>query len=290
MKQLVDCVGMSARKKVLESGRKPRILNIFSSKSGTMKGTKRKELRFEELARPIPGPDYSNSTSLKERSRSLSRTNSTSRSLSRLVTGDLQTSNPLDASDIYEKSLVLPEIVSDPNAYSSAETTDSEGGAPPSPSPSPRPGSAMSTMSMSMFSRRSATPTANGFFGSIQKRPRSASVSRLSATFHPPSGDRSVTAATAVTAFPTSRVPSLSTTGSLGHVLENAVSLSDHLNAPESTSSNVQGVDAQDLTVDNRIVKSSCDDQLHALEERHGKIIRDIQHLERRLGHFLSLA
>jgi hypothetical protein len=32
--QLVDCVGMSARKKVLESGRKPKILNIFSSKSG----------------------------------------------------------------------------------------------------------------------------------------------------------------------------------------------------------------------------------------------------------------
>lgn len=41
MKQLVDCVGMSARKKVLESGRKPRILTSFS-RTGTIK----KELRF----------------------------------------------------------------------------------------------------------------------------------------------------------------------------------------------------------------------------------------------------
>ena len=43
MRQLVDCVGMSARKRVLESGRKPRILNAFNnSRSGTL----RKELRF----------------------------------------------------------------------------------------------------------------------------------------------------------------------------------------------------------------------------------------------------
>ncbi|KAF8876926.1 kinase-like domain-containing protein [Infundibulicybe gibba] len=36
MRQLVDCVGMSARKKVLESGRKPRILTSFS-RSGSLK-------------------------------------------------------------------------------------------------------------------------------------------------------------------------------------------------------------------------------------------------------------
>lgn len=43
MKQLVDCIGMSARKKVLASGRKPRILDSFNrSASGTFK----KELRF----------------------------------------------------------------------------------------------------------------------------------------------------------------------------------------------------------------------------------------------------
>ncbi|KAL4079916.1 kinase-like domain-containing protein [Scleroderma yunnanense] len=43
MKQLVDCIGMSARKKVLASGRKPRILNSFSRSAST---TFRKELRF----------------------------------------------------------------------------------------------------------------------------------------------------------------------------------------------------------------------------------------------------
>jgi hypothetical protein len=51
MKQLVNCVGMSARKKVLESGRKPRVLISFS-RSGTLK----KELRF--LPSPLPVPDY----------------------------------------------------------------------------------------------------------------------------------------------------------------------------------------------------------------------------------------
>ncbi|CAL1715456.1 unnamed protein product [Somion occarium] len=44
MKQLVDCVGMSARKKVLESGRKPRMLTKFNqSRSSTLK-----ELRFDK--------------------------------------------------------------------------------------------------------------------------------------------------------------------------------------------------------------------------------------------------
>ena len=43
MKQLVDCVGMSARKKVLESGRKPRILSSFN-RSGMLK-----ELRFHPV-------------------------------------------------------------------------------------------------------------------------------------------------------------------------------------------------------------------------------------------------
>ena len=66
MKQLVDCVGMSARKKVLESGRKPRVIGLWSlsGKSsmrgeGTGKSTYKKELRFDSLATPIPRPDYS---------------------------------------------------------------------------------------------------------------------------------------------------------------------------------------------------------------------------------------
>jgi hypothetical protein len=66
MKQLVDCVGMSARKKVLESGRKPRVIGVWSlgGKSGIKgegmrKGSYKKELRFDPLATPIPRPDYS---------------------------------------------------------------------------------------------------------------------------------------------------------------------------------------------------------------------------------------
>ncbi|KAJ3507797.1 hypothetical protein NLJ89_g6103 [Agrocybe chaxingu] len=40
MKQLVDCIGMSARKKVLESGRKPKILAPVRSKYGTYSGAR----------------------------------------------------------------------------------------------------------------------------------------------------------------------------------------------------------------------------------------------------------
>ncbi|KAL4263518.1 non-specific serine/threonine protein kinase [Pleurotus pulmonarius] len=55
MKQLVDCIGMSARKKVLESGKKPRILPSYNY-SGTMK-----ELRF--FPTPIVVPAYGDTSS-----------------------------------------------------------------------------------------------------------------------------------------------------------------------------------------------------------------------------------
>ena len=49
MKQLVDCVGMSARKKVLESGRKPRLLTLPLRSSGV-----KKDVRFGPP--PVIGP------------------------------------------------------------------------------------------------------------------------------------------------------------------------------------------------------------------------------------------
>ena len=64
MELLVDCVGLSARKKVLESGRKPRVFGVWSlsGKSG-MRGEggkgSYKELRFDPLVTPIPHPYYS---------------------------------------------------------------------------------------------------------------------------------------------------------------------------------------------------------------------------------------
>ncbi|KAJ6618218.1 kinase-like domain-containing protein [Mycena sp. CBHHK59/15] len=51
MKQLVDCVGLSARKKVLESGRKPRVLPSFTSQ---------KTLRF--LPPAVAVPDFASSS------------------------------------------------------------------------------------------------------------------------------------------------------------------------------------------------------------------------------------
>ena len=50
MKQLVDCVGLSARNKVLESGRKPRVLTLASLGVGP---SLKKELRFDYAVEPI---------------------------------------------------------------------------------------------------------------------------------------------------------------------------------------------------------------------------------------------
>ncbi|KAF8148004.1 kinase-like domain-containing protein [Crassisporium funariophilum] len=144
MKQLVDCVGMSARKKVMESGRKPRVLTGEFTRTGTGSGTSRmrKELRFDPTATPIPGPDYSAASS----TRSTRRGSLTSQSNHDRFNDDNDSSYdpraPLGSgADVH---------------YPSSESTDSESNGPPSPSPSPRPGSAMSMMSIS---RRSGTPT-----------------------------------------------------------------------------------------------------------------------------------
>ncbi|KAF8654999.1 hypothetical protein AX16_003303 [Volvariella volvacea WC 439] len=174
MRQLVDCVGMSARKKVLESGRKPRILDSLVKVRATYKpgngaangaydnagpssgagagGGFRKELRF--LSDPIPVPDWT-STSAHGRARSTSSSHSFSMSLqgddtrssggygypNQPTAADGQTATAPAGFDMEQFS----ELYSDDISSSSA---------PPSPSPSPRPGSAMS-----MMSRRSGTPT-----------------------------------------------------------------------------------------------------------------------------------
>ncbi|KAF9067938.1 kinase-like domain-containing protein [Rhodocollybia butyracea] len=146
MKQLVDCVGMSARKRVLESGRKPRILNSFGNgtkssigRSGGT-GTIRKELRFvPEVDAPrfeypsVQYPRNGNDPSASGQSSGIGKffgASSGSDSGDGLTTGtDTEEDTSMD--------------------------TGSE--APPSPSPTPRPGSAMSMMSM--MSKRSGTPT-----------------------------------------------------------------------------------------------------------------------------------
>ena len=144
MKQLVDCVGMSARKKVLESGRKPRVIGVWSlgGKSGfegTGKSLYRKQLRFDPLATPIPRPDYGALSSGSE--------------MGTVTTARSHRNNYSSSS-----SNDQPRAYAYDDANSEGTSTDSEDGigGPPSPSPSPRPGSAMSMISMS---RRSGTPT-----------------------------------------------------------------------------------------------------------------------------------
>ena len=211
MKQLVDCVGMSARKKVLESGRKPRVLAALfdlSAKGGstggrtgsigtgfTKYGTLRKELRFDRFTTPIPGPDYSAVDSSKSRGVAVVQASQNGNTNDKDDDGGHKLQGPIDDSDIYYYSQDYnPNTDTNTNAnpgrYSPSDTSDSsEGGHPPSPSPSPRPGSAMSMMSMTMLSRRSGTPTISGYFSS--GRMRSGSGSLLV-----PFGDRSATVTT----------------------------------------------------------------------------------------------
>ena len=148
MKQLVDCVGMSARKKVLESGRKPRVIGLWSlsGKSsmrgeGTGKSTYKKELRFDPLATPIPRPDYS---ALGPSSETGSVTTTRSH---RNNSNDSHSSGDGDQRDNHQRRTTYAY-----NNFASSEGTNTDSdeddiGGPPSPSP--RPGSAMSTISMS---------------------------------------------------------------------------------------------------------------------------------------------
>ncbi|KAH9951165.1 kinase-like protein [Amylocystis lapponica] len=129
MKQLAECVGMSARKKVLESGRKPRVLASFSRSSGL------KELRFD--------------TSVV------------------VVGGDGGMSYKADPPTYSSESVLGASLLSVSGASAAtqellvenASFSDADSDAPPSPSPTPRPGSAMS-----MLSRRSQTPTTSSSY------------------------------------------------------------------------------------------------------------------------------
>jgi hypothetical protein len=125
MRQLVDCIGLSARKKVLASGRTPR--------DSTLGPSRIKTLRFSteppeplDFAEPWPAEATRYSPSAGARARR-----------------DDDSSN-LDGTALFALD------VGGGDESDGASASD----APPSPSPSPRPGSAMS-----MLSRRSATPT-----------------------------------------------------------------------------------------------------------------------------------
>ncbi|KAJ7779180.1 kinase-like protein [Mycena metata] len=122
MKQLADCVGLSARRKVIASGRKPRILPALGpppSQHGRTSGSRRVSLPA------VAVPDFASSSQ-----------------------GRLRPVVALAGSASTSGGGGRP---------ASSEDTETESEGPPSPSPTPRPGSAMS-----MFSRRSGTPTITG--------------------------------------------------------------------------------------------------------------------------------
>ncbi|KDQ53316.1 hypothetical protein JAAARDRAFT_210011 [Jaapia argillacea MUCL 33604] len=147
MRQLIDCVGMSARKKVLESGRKPsNIDSRLSSLNGRPRSGSlgmKKELRFGVPSIVVvqdetwTGSDSGNVTG-----------NGTG-------AGSLRALTPM----LYGDSSFSSRAAQNRGADNHSETeTDTDTDCPPSPSPSPRPGSAMS------MSRRSGTPTFSSAF------------------------------------------------------------------------------------------------------------------------------
>ncbi|KZT07479.1 kinase-like protein [Laetiporus sulphureus 93-53] len=158
MKQLVSCVGMSARKRVLESGRKPRILTSASRSSPL------KELRFDSSVVVV-----SAAGAVSYKLESVTQSDST------FITSLLSGSGSGSSERLAQGALGEDDGGMD---------GESDSDLPSSPSPSPRPGSAQSTMSKRSRSRSSTTSSSHsrGSQGSIQptemiKRPFSPPIS-----------------------------------------------------------------------------------------------------------------
>ena len=177
MKELVNLVGMSARKRVIESGRKPRILAGMSigerSTRRTSSGTV-KELRFDMTSTVVP-PDDGVKQRRRISSASLSYTGS-------MVSAD---SSSRGSDPTWSRMPPRPDFTITGTSSGSGlgeeeaegfsdgvdEETETEADIPASPTPGPRPGSAMS-----MMSRRSQTPTVTTSYGTFGTMPSSASL------------------------------------------------------------------------------------------------------------------
>jgi hypothetical protein len=185
MKELVNLVGMSARKRVVESGRKPRILARMSigerSSRRTSSGTI-KELRFDMTPTVVP-PDEKVKQRRRVSSASLSYTSS-------MASADVssRTSEPTWSRIPPQPNFTVTGTSSGSgleeeeaeDCFDGAdedEETETETEIPASPTPGPRPGSAMS-----MMSRRSQTPTVTMSYGTLGTLPSSGSLSAGSGT------------------------------------------------------------------------------------------------------------
>jgi len=180
MKELVNLVGMSARKRVIESGHKPRILAGMSigerSSRRTSSGTI-KELRFDMTPTVVP-PDEKVKQRRRASSVSLSYTGSMAS-----IDASSRTSEPTWSRMPPQPNFTITGTSSGSgleeeeaeyyfDGADEDDETETETEIPASPTPGPRPGSAMS-----MMSRRSQTPTVTMSYGTSGTLPSSGSLS-----------------------------------------------------------------------------------------------------------------
>ncbi|KAL1745220.1 kinase-like domain-containing protein [Schizophyllum fasciatum] len=167
MRLLVDCVGMSARKRVLDSGRKPRLLKEVNGL-----GSLKKALRFEEP------PSFSLTSKSTVTSENESMHEPTPRPSRRIPPPALTVPpladkrvplnvGPTDETMRMEDSRG-PRSIDDSSLTPLETDTETETESEGPPSPSPRPGSALSrsrsqTPTLTSTFLRSATPTVSGF-------------------------------------------------------------------------------------------------------------------------------
>ncbi|KAF5391009.1 hypothetical protein D9757_004062 [Collybiopsis confluens] len=256
MKQLVDCIGMSARKKVLESGRKPRILNGIGTRSSLSRSagsTMRKELRFvPDTDVILPRFEHSSLQYQKESS-------GHSSGIGRFFGTNLDGLNG-GYSDSGDGLTTGSDTEDTP--------TDIESEAPPSPSPSPRPGSAMS---MSMMSKRSGTPTLTSTFSQ-----RLSTPSLTSRSFH--------NLVVASGSAPRTR-RNRSTSGE-------SAGRTRHANREDEVPDDLD-VEAEEVEAGTRETTRSAvsfeNETLNEFDERYSAIMEDIAVLERRLDRFQRL-
>ena len=263
MKELVNLVGMSARKRVIESGRKPRILAGMSigerSSRRTSSGTV-KELRFDMTPKVVP-PD--------ERARQRRRTSSASLS----YTGSMLSTDASSRASESTWSRMPPQpnfTVTGTNSGSGLDEeqaedyfdgvdeddeTETEAEIPASPTPGPRPGSAMS-----MMSRRSQTPTVTMSYGTFGSLPSSGSLNAGSGTVH----RRSSGSYLAVPSLYPEPIPPVPTP------------------IPPTVAPQGPGRVGADSVGNNE--DSLSDNVFDQLDERHTKLVEDISGIHKRLS------
>ena len=261
MKELVNLVGMSARKRVIESGCKPRILTGLSigerSSRRTSSGTV-KELRFDMTPKVVP-PDERVGQRRRVSSASISYTGS-------MASADAssRTSDPTWSRIPPQPNFTMTGTNSG-SGLDEGETEDYFDGAdeddetgteaeiPASPTPGPRPGSAMS-----MMSRRSQTPTVTGTFGTL---PSFGSLTAGSGTTNRRNSGSYLTVPT----LHPEPMPPVSTP-----IIPNV--------SPQALGR------ARVNSVGNQQGDSLSDNVFDQLGKRHTKLVEDISEIHRRLG------